>query len=166
MFRYWIGHVLLELSACISRSKPVARSITATWSLLLNIDSKGSPLCLILPTLVCVSLDEPEPVDSALTFPSEYDTLEYSWVKATAVSVRLRIYSWCYKVPTDMQLVLELQPTPPTVEMYCKEIWKAKIPLKIKIRICLIYHNAILTKGVLWEQCSFYSGQCINLFVS
>ena len=38
-----------------------------------------------------VSLDEPEPVDSVLTFLSGYDTLEYSWVKATAVSVRLRI---------------------------------------------------------------------------
>ena len=36
-------------------------------------------------------LDEPEPVDSVLTFLSGYDTLEYSWVKATAVSVRLRI---------------------------------------------------------------------------
>ena len=32
-----------------------------------------------------------EPVDSVLTFPSGYDTLKYSWVKATAVSVRLRI---------------------------------------------------------------------------
>ena len=31
------------------------------------------------------------PVDSVLTFPSGYDTLEYSWVKATAVSVRLQI---------------------------------------------------------------------------
>ena len=40
---------------------------------------------------MCVSLDEPEPVGSVLTFPSGYDTLEYSWVKATAVSVRLRI---------------------------------------------------------------------------
>ena len=38
-----------------------------------------------------MSLDEPEPVDSVLTFLSRYDTLEYSWVKATAVSVRLRI---------------------------------------------------------------------------
>ena len=40
---------------------------------------------------MCVSLDEPEPVDSVLLFPSGYDTLKYSWVKATAVSVRLRI---------------------------------------------------------------------------
>ena len=38
-----------------------------------------------------MSLDEPEPVDSVLTFLSRYDTLEYSWVKATVVSVRLRI---------------------------------------------------------------------------
>ena len=38
-----------------------------------------------------VSLDEPEPVDIVLTLLSGYDTLEYSWVKATAVSVRLRI---------------------------------------------------------------------------
>ena len=36
-------------------------------------------------------MDEPEPVDSVLTFLSGYDILEYSWVKATAVSVRLRI---------------------------------------------------------------------------
>ena len=39
---------------------------------------------------MCV-LGQPEPVGSVLTFPSGYDTLEYSWVKATAVSVRLRI---------------------------------------------------------------------------
>ena len=38
-----------------------------------------------------MSLDEPEPIDSVLTFLHGYDTLEYSWVKATAVSVRLRI---------------------------------------------------------------------------
>ena len=38
-----------------------------------------------------MSLDEPEPVDSVLTFLSGYDTLEYSWVKATALSVRLWI---------------------------------------------------------------------------
>ena len=40
---------------------------------------------------MCVSLDEPEPVDSVLTFLSGYDTLEYSWVKATTIYVRLRI---------------------------------------------------------------------------
>ena len=34
---------------------------------------------------------QPEPVGSVLTFPSGYDTLEYSWVKATTVSVHLRI---------------------------------------------------------------------------
>ena len=38
-----------------------------------------------------MSLDEPEPIDSVLTLLNGYDTLEYSWVKATAVSVRLRI---------------------------------------------------------------------------
>ena len=38
-----------------------------------------------------MSLDEPEPVDSVLMFLSGYDTLEYSWVKVTAVSVRLQI---------------------------------------------------------------------------
>ena len=38
-----------------------------------------------------MSLDEAEPVDSVLTFLSGYDTLEYYWVKDTAVSVRLRI---------------------------------------------------------------------------
>ena len=38
-----------------------------------------------------MSLDEPEPIDSVLTFLRRYDTLEYTWVKATAVSVRLRI---------------------------------------------------------------------------
>ena len=37
-----------------------------------------------------MSLDESESVGSVLTFLSGYDTLEYSWVKATAVSVRLR----------------------------------------------------------------------------
>ena len=40
---------------------------------------------------MCVSLDEPEPVDSVLTLLSGYDTLEYSWVKATAVSMCFRI---------------------------------------------------------------------------
>ena len=39
---------------------------------------------------MCV-LGQPEPVDSALTFPSGYDTLEYTWVKAATVSVRLQI---------------------------------------------------------------------------
>ena len=39
---------------------------------------------------MCV-LGQPEPIGSVLTFPSGYDTLENSWVKATAVSVRLRI---------------------------------------------------------------------------
>ena len=39
---------------------------------------------------MCV-LGQPEPVGCVLMFPSGYDTLEYSWVKATAVSVRLRI---------------------------------------------------------------------------
>ena len=38
-----------------------------------------------------MSLDEPEPIDSVLTILSGYNTLEYSCVKATAVSVRLRI---------------------------------------------------------------------------
>jgi hypothetical protein len=36
-------------------------------------------------------LDEPEPVDNVLKFLSGYDILEYSWVKATTISVRLRI---------------------------------------------------------------------------
>ena len=40
---------------------------------------------------MCVPLDEPEPVDSVLTFLSGYDTPEYSLVKAIAVSVHLRI---------------------------------------------------------------------------
>ena len=38
-----------------------------------------------------MSLDEAEPIDSVLTFLSGYDTLKYSWVKVTVVSVRLRI---------------------------------------------------------------------------
>ena len=38
-----------------------------------------------------MSVDEPEPVDSVLTFLSGYDTLEYSWAKATVVSMRLQI---------------------------------------------------------------------------
>ena len=40
---------------------------------------------------MCVSLDESEPIDSVLTFLSGYDTLEYSWVRATALSMHLRI---------------------------------------------------------------------------
>lgn len=38
-----------------------------------------------------MSLDEAEPVDSVFTFLSEYDSLEYSWVKIIAVSVSSRI---------------------------------------------------------------------------
>ena len=38
-----------------------------------------------------MSLDEPEPVDSVLTFLSGYDILKYLWVKATMVSVHLWI---------------------------------------------------------------------------
>ena len=49
-----------------------------------------SPLSLSSYTSVCI-IGQPEPVDSVLTFPSGYDTLKYSWVKATAVSVHLRI---------------------------------------------------------------------------
>jgi len=37
----------------------------------------GRPLYPIPSALVCASLDEPEPVDSVLTFLSGYDTLEY-----------------------------------------------------------------------------------------
>ena len=48
---------------------------------------------------MCV-LGQPEPVGSVLTFPSGYDTLEYSWVKATAVSVRLRILFVMLPIPT------------------------------------------------------------------
>ena len=51
----------------------------------------GSPLCSTPFAPVCVPLDEPELVDSVLTFLRGYDTPEYSSVKATAVSVRLRI---------------------------------------------------------------------------
>ena len=40
---------------------------------------------------MCVSLEEPELVNSVLMFLSGYDTLEYSCVKVTAVSVHLRI---------------------------------------------------------------------------
>ena len=39
---------------------------------------------------MCV-LGQPEPVDSVLMFLSGYDTLEYTWMKTTVVSVRLRI---------------------------------------------------------------------------
>ena len=39
---------------------------------------------------MCV-IGQPEPVGSVLTLPSGYDTLEYSWVKTTAVSVCLQI---------------------------------------------------------------------------
>ena len=39
---------------------------------------------------MCV-LGQPEPVGSVPTSPSGYDTLEYTWVKAIVISVRLRI---------------------------------------------------------------------------
>ena len=47
-------------------------------SLPLNIDSKSYEVLSVLSLLhQCVSLDEPKPVDSALTFLSGYDTPEY-----------------------------------------------------------------------------------------
>ena len=51
----------------------------------------GNHLYPISPRRMCVSLEEPELVNSVLMFLSGYDTLEYSWAKATAVSMRLRI---------------------------------------------------------------------------
>ena len=54
---------------------------------------------------MCVSLDEPEPVDSVLSFLSGYDTPEYSWVKATVVSVRLRILFVMLRSTNSEQLV-------------------------------------------------------------
>ena len=51
-----------------------------------------------------MSLDEPEPVDSVLTFLSGYDTLEYSWVKATTISVRLQILFVTLHYPTCQPL--------------------------------------------------------------
>ena len=91
MFGYQIEHIL-ELPVCISRSIHVARSITATRSLLLGIDSRYRKSSLSYPSHTCVCvLGLFEPVGSVLTFSSGDDTLEYSWVKATAVSVRLWI---------------------------------------------------------------------------
>ena len=49
---------------------------------------------------MCV-LGRSELVDSVLTFSSGYDTLEYSWVKATAVFVCLQILFVSYKIPTS-----------------------------------------------------------------
>ena len=60
-----------------------------------------------------VSLDEPEPIDSVLTFLSGYDTLEYSWVKVIAVSVRLRILfvtlqnTNTQRTPCDLQTAIK-----------------------------------------------------------
>ena len=54
-----------------------------------------------------MSLDEPEPVDSVLTFLSGYDTLKYSWVKATAVSVRLRILFVTLQSSNNAQLYMD-----------------------------------------------------------
>ena len=48
-------------------------------------------------------LDEPEPVDSVLTFLIGSDTLEYYWVKATA-PYTCGFYSWRYKVPTSINV--------------------------------------------------------------
>ena len=91
MFGYLIEHIL-ELSACINRSIPLAGSITATWSLLLAIDSRYRKSYLSYPSHTCVCvLGQPKLVGSVLTFPSGYDILEYSWVKATSVSMCLWI---------------------------------------------------------------------------
>ena len=53
---------------------------------------------------MCVSLDELEPVDSVLKLLSGYDILEYSWVKATAVSVYLRILFVTLQNTNNMQV--------------------------------------------------------------
>ena len=55
---------------------------------------------------MCVSLDEPELVDSVLTFLSRYDTLEYSWVKATVVSVLLRILFVTLQITNKVAMML------------------------------------------------------------
>ena len=51
-------------------------------------------------------MDEPEPVDSVLTFLSGYDTLEYSWVKATVVSVLLRILFVTLQITNKVAMML------------------------------------------------------------
>ena len=54
------------------------------------LNLRKSSLFISSYTSVCV-LGQPEPVGSVLTFLNGYDTPEYSWVKATAVSMRLQI---------------------------------------------------------------------------
>ena len=67
---------------------------------------------------MCV-LGQPEPIGTVLTFRSGYDTLEYSWVKATAVSVHLRILfvmlqstnsakELCWTVIADMERMMHV----------------------------------------------------------
>jgi hypothetical protein len=42
------------------------------------------------------------------SFPEEIDTLEYSWVKATTVSVRLQIYLWSLSIPIGFLVPLQI----------------------------------------------------------
>ena len=65
-----------------SFSSPARLSKLSVWSSLPDGDIGGD-------AFFCYTFR----VGSVLTFPSGYDTLKYSWVKAIAVSVHLRIYS-------------------------------------------------------------------------
>jgi hypothetical protein len=42
------------------------------------------------------------------SFPVEIDTLEYSWVKATMVSVRSQIYLWSYSIQIGFLVLLRI----------------------------------------------------------
>jgi hypothetical protein len=61
-------------------------------------ESQTSLAILSLPIYPCLSIlhhHTPERISSGslhFSFPKEIDTLEYSWMKATTISVRLQIY--------------------------------------------------------------------------
>ena len=74
-------------------------SSTLTHLVLPQESSLSSSLILVCPWTDSVEV-------SAHTFPVDTITLEYSWVKATTVSVRLQIYSQSLKYPTDVAIMI------------------------------------------------------------
>lgn len=109
---------------CNEQSITVAKIAQRNWRLTfrcwLNTDLQEQWRFLRDRTLSC-ALNE------------EVDLPVWKWEKSGSFSVKFMYSHLCHN----------------EVGVYFKDIWKARIPLKIKIWMWLIYHNAILTKDNL-----------------
>jgi hypothetical protein len=100
------------------------------WSLLLGIDSRyrkssllSSPHQRVCPWITL------KPVESVLTFLCGYDTLQNSWVKATVVSLRLRILF--VTLQNTNSLLAQL------LDRLCLWLWRIKKRLVVRVVIGL-----------------------------